>query len=304
VYVLVIGLPFWPYRPFVEPTSVPNVCQTDHYVIQIHGTMSTGWFQPGPRIVNDLDPDHPDVGIFDVSVGSNDELQYLFGVAADCVLTFSFDDTYLTRNGTQKKGVYAWNAITSPWARQPDELANALQSLMNAYPNSTFDIVAYSAGGIVPTYWAVRDGTSDDQRAHVRSIDVLDGVVSGTDVGLLDLACLLPRSLRSAPIFDLGPLPCQFRFDGEFTRAIRDSLRWNNSRLATVRARGDLVVWYDVAGLPGRAVWDEDLRAVGCAWWEVPHYGIPGCILKTHGSVLNDLEGARHAIDYMIGPRQ
>ena len=297
LYTLVVGIPFLPDRDAPSAPG-PDFCQPGRYIIQIHGTGSTGSFQPGAAIVNQLDPQRPDVAVFGAE--RNLELGRFFKLAADCVLTFSYDDVYLTNGGTRKAGVDAWNNVTSPWDRQPDELADRLQSLMDAYRDAKFDIVAYSAGGIIPTYWAARDRTSDAQRARVRSIVVVDGVVSGVDMGLFDLACATP--LRNAHLGDFGRTPCQFRFDAEFTTAVRTSDWWKKIAFATVRADGDWIVWYDVAGLPGKTVLDPELRAEGCAWWELVTKGILRCVLRTHGSVLR-LDGARDAIGQIIGAR-
>jgi len=301
LYVLVMGVPFATDGGYPPPVPGPDVCLDRHYVIQIHGTMSTGEFQPSDFVKN-LDPANPDPRIFDAE--RNDEFRRLIHVHAACVLTFSYDDIYLARNGTSTPGVYAWNKITSPWARKPDELAKNLWRLMDApaYHGATFDIVAYSAGGIVPVYWAARDGTSDTERARVRSIDVLDGVVSGADWDWFDWACAhLPNALRLAPVLDLGPVPCQFRRQGEFIPAVRTSNWYTKTSFSTERADGDRIVLYDVAGLPGKTVFDPDLQAVGCAWWQFAWYGIPRCIFKTHGSVLKDLDLARDTIGQTIG---
>jgi len=295
VKVIVLGL--LTYTP--DWVLGSDMCQPGRYIIQVHGTMSTGAFDPQSALVRDLDPRQPDATVF--ASGKNEELRGLFKASADCVITFSYDDVYLTRDGTSTPGVYAWNKITSPWDRLPDELATNLQHLMDAqqYRQATFDIVAYSAGGIVPTYWAARASTTDAQRARVHSIVVVDGVVSGARVDAFDFACAV-RSLRSWRVPMLGRLPCQFRFDGEYTGAVRTSDWWTKIRFATVRADGDLIVWYDVAGLPGKAI-DPELHAQGCAWWEQPLYGVIQCVLRTHGSVLH-LEDARKTTDEMIGP--
>lgn len=264
------------------------VCGQDRKIIQIHGTDSTGEFAT-LEIVRGLDPTQPDPSVFGIDY-LNSEFKYLLdGAADDCLLTFSYDDIYLSENGAWKPGINAWNVSTSPWERQPDELAGYLQRLMDFYPaNVTFDIIAYSAGGIVPTYWAAREQTTDAARKRVRSIIVIDGIVSGVDFAA-DLACLLPKSLRNAQISTYGRFPCQLGYGGPFTRTIRTTDWWTKIRLATVRAKGDLIVWHRFAGLPGKTAADPALLAAYCPpgeWFS----GFLDCILLTHGSVLTNVE--------------
>lgn len=293
--------------PIADGATLPGppeiVCGGDRRIIQIHGTDSTGAFDPND-IVRNLDPAQPDPSIFaaDASVLNLEFGDLVAGASAACLLTFSYDDVYLTQNGARRAGVNAWNLSTSPWNRQPDELADHLQRLMDSFPaNVTFDLIGYSAGGIVPTYWAARPQTTDAQRARVHSIIVVDGIVSGVDVGIVDFACLLPKSLRNVQIASYGRFPCQFRHDGPYTTTVRTTDWWTKIPFATVRAKGDLIVWHRFAGLPGKTVvpiGDPALRAKFCPllnWFT----DLGQCVLDTHGSVLND-QGAIDTIAEMI----
>lgn len=272
---------------------VALVCDQNRKIIQIHGTDSTGAFAP-LEIIRGLDPAQPDTDIFGIDY-LNGEFKYLLdGAAAGCLLTFSYDDIYLAESGVSTPGIHAWNVSTSPWNRQPDELAGYLQRLMDAYPaNVTFDIVAYSAGGIVPTYWAAREQTTDEARKRVHSIIVVDGIVSGVDFAA-DLACLLPKSLRNAQINTYGRLPCQLGYGSSFTRTIRTTDWWTKIRLVTVRAKGDLIVWHRFAGLPGKTAADPALLAAYCPpgeWFTGEWFsGFGNCVLLTHGSVLENVD--------------
>jgi len=264
------------------------VCDQNRRIILIHGTDSTGEFAT-LEIVRGLDPSRPAPDIFGADY-LNSEFKYLLDGAVDtCLLTFSYDDIYLAENGISKRGINAWNVSTSPWEREPDELADYLQQLMEVYPPPiTFDIIAYSAGGIVPTYWAAREQTTDAARRRVHSIIVIDGIVSGVDFAA-DLACLLPKSLRNAQISTYGRFPCQLGHGSPFTRTIRTTDWWTKIRLATVRAKGDLIVWHRFAGLPGKTAADPALLAAYCPpgeWFS----GFVDCLLLTHGSVLTNVE--------------
>ncbi|HET8567762.1 MAG TPA: hypothetical protein VFM93_02105 [Candidatus Limnocylindria bacterium] len=286
----------------VDVPVARTACPEGRRILEIHGTMSTGVFHPASAVVKGLNWRRPDPAVFDAEL--NRELSHLIDDDAQCVLTFSFDDHYLARQGSPVRGVNAWNRITSPWDQQPERLADFLQRLLDDHQEHTFDIVAYSAGGIVPTYWAARERTTDRQRAQVNSLTVVDGVVSGPDLGIFDWGCAnLPRSLRRWG--DLGTLPCQFRYGGRYTTTVRTTDWYTKVAFATVRAEGDLIVWYDVAGLPGKAVLDPDIRARACAPWELPVYGAVQCVFRSHGSVLRDDIAARTIAEMMLsGPRR
>lgn len=291
-----------------SPTSYRSIaaaCGPGRVIIQIHGTKSSGQFDPNVAIVQTLDPTNPDPSVFAPN-NSNNEFGILLTNAGQCrLLTFSYDDVYLPRNGTARRGVYAWNQRTSPWNTMPDELADRLQALMDAVgvqdPTARFDLVAYSAGGIVPTYWAARPVTTDVARARVHSIIAIDAVVSGVDHWILDLACAIPAAAHHS--YDaVGRPPCQFKVDSPYAHAIRTGDWWTKIPLATLRADGDLIVPYSTAGLPGRTVEDPPLRARGCSWpweWLTEWPPIWGCMDKSHGSVLRDPD-ARAAIDRMV----
>lgn len=268
-------------------------CSDDRRIILIHGTDSTGHFDPDD-LVRGLDPDQPVSEVFD-DEHRQKEFDLLLqvdrllegGPVDDCLLTFSYDDRYLVEGGAWRRGLNAWNRSTSPWNVRPDELADRLQALMDAYPDDvTFDIVAYSAGGIVPTYWAARDETTNAQRARVHSIVVVDGIVWGVELDVFDWACVV-WGLRQAEIGTMGKIPCQFRATSPYTRAVRTTDWWTRIPLATIRARGDLIVWHRFAGLPGKTDVDPAIVAILCALDELLAH--PGkCVLDTHGHVLGD----------------
>jgi hypothetical protein len=280
------------------PYPATPACAANRMLIQIYGTKSTGVFTPTDQILA-LDPNRPDPSIFGQPLNPdfNDLRPRLSG---DCVLTFSYDDIYLTEDGVVRPGVNAWNVATSPWNRKPDILADYLQRLMDAYPrNVKFDIIAYSAGGIVPTYWAVRDRTTDEQRGRVNSINVADGIVSGVNV-LADFLCdtvFNVRSFRNFQIASFGRFPCQFAYGRPFTTVVRESGSWGHVNLTTVRARGDRIVWYEWAGLPGKSR-DFTIRAQDCSVWDAVT-SVGQCIFDSHGTVLHDV-GASGAISQAV----
>lgn len=287
----------------VEPSSPTGqlVCAPGRLVIQVHGTRSMGEFFPGDPRVRAHVPFTPDDDLV-VHGGRNGELAFLIGTlpeAPPCVLTFSYDNEYIPVNGNAIAGVNAWNDSRSPWERQPDRLADQLQLLMDAYPGRTFDIVAYSAGGIVPTYWAARPQTRPDQRARVHSITSVDGVVNGYDIGAFNFLCAIGLASLHPPIPEFGPPPCQFRRDAEFVKTIREralAVPYSNAR-----AKGDLIVPWEVAGLEGRALRDPHFRAEGCSGYE--WLDLIGCAMQSHNSVLEQ-EAARDVITFMFGPQQ
>jgi hypothetical protein len=266
--------------------AIALACGTDRRIIRIYGTDSTGEFSP-IELVRSLDPTQPPIEIFAGELQNPDFNALLTGATEGCVLTFSYDDIYLAENGAAQRGVNAWNHSTSPWNIKPDVLADRLQRLMNDYPESvTFDLVAYSAGGVVPAYWAAREQTTDAARERVHSIVVVDGIVSGVDLELSALACTIP-GLQQAEIATYGRFPCQLNATSSFTTAVRTGDWWTKVRLATVRARGDLIVWHRFAGLHGRAVRDPAIVAKLCDpgdWLGT----LAECVLRTHGSVLGD----------------
>lgn len=276
--------------PESEPQLRTLTCSPNHFIITIYGTDSTGQFEPHDPI-RALDPRNLDRSML-TDAPLNDDFDELLGHdVGSCRLTFSYDDVYLDQNGVSN-GLNAWNVSQSVWNRKPDQLAGYLQKLIDFYPSATFDIIAYSAGGIVPTYWAARAETTDRSRVH--SIIVVDGIVWGVDVGL-DGICALPfKSIRNAD-FGYGKLACQLGYASPFTTAVRTTDRWRTTALATVRAKGDLIVWHRFAGLPGQTVDDPSLRATLCPfssdWFDVEKAG--KCVMQTHGSVLGDDAAAR-----------
>jgi hypothetical protein len=284
-----------------EPYPTTQPCAAKRMLIQIYGTDSTGVFKPTDE-VRALDPNRPGPIFFGPDQPLNSDFDDLRPrLSGDCVLTFSYDDIYLTEDGVVRPGVNAWNVSTSPWNRKPEILADYLQRLMDAYPRDVkFDIIAYSAGGIVPTYWAVRDRTTDEQRRRVNSISVADGIVSGVNV-LADFVCdtvFNVRSFRNFQIASFGRFPCQFAFGRPFTTAVRESGSWGHVNLTTVRARGDRIVWYEWAGLPGKALHDFTIRAADCSFWDAVT-SVGQCMLDSHGTVLKDL-GAKGAISQAV----
>lgn len=290
-----------------EPSLVPG-CEPNRKIIKIHGTGSTGQFNPRTPGVALFHPQGPsaDLAIFaDTERFRQEEFDELLeGFPKDCLLTFSYDDLYLSAD---IRGVNAWNWVTSPWDHDPDVLADHLQRLIDSYPGTTFDIVAYSAGGIVPTYWAARPTTTDAQRQRVRWIIAVDAIVSGADALALDIACLLPAewAFRRWHIGSFGRIPCQFSYRGPFTKIVRGSA-WTSPassglRLATLRADGDLIVQWSYAGLPDRASSDPPLVAEQCALSQLfDGPGPLGCVFLTHESVLRD-GNARTALLNAIG---
>jgi hypothetical protein len=273
-------------------------------MIIIYGTGSIGVFDPqDDRALPDANGDpRPDV----LNARLNKSFEQLTrGIQGCRVLTFSYDDKYLAPpGGAPSPGLLAWNKKDAPWDTDTDTLATNLQRLMDSVaasvPNAKFDMVAYSAGGSVPTYWAARSTTTDAARARVHSITVIDGIVSGAGT-LAEIACVLP-GVRQHFWDGIGRLPCHFR--GSDTTRLVVVQRWPAAvPLGTLRAQGDRVVWHEWAGLPGHTVAeDPELHA---DWFcnslaDLQMLDFWYCLLwKGHGTVLHD-PNARAALERMI----
>lgn len=308
--VSVLALVAWPSPLTDAEAGAPAIaCAPNRPVILIFGTGSTGQYDPNDPVVGAFDPLHPTPAIVQAALNV-DYSKFLFKDAAGCrTLTLSWDDYYYAASGPGTPGVNAWNRSTSAWNTTPDVVADHLQRLMDAYPDVTFDIAAYSAGGAVPTFWAARTATTDAQRARVHSIVVLDGIVSGVDLWIADTVCGLPHSIRDVPVASFGRFPCHFRKDSPYTWAVRASDFWTRVKLFTLRAEGDRIVWHEWAGLPPEVVLpteqDPSIVAVGCAspldWIFDAGGPVKGCAIKSHGSILLD-QTARNSIERDLRP--
>src|SRR5438445_9182241 len=146
--------------PNYDPVdSAAVACPPDRVLVRIYGTHSSGDFEVpwAPRVL-DLDPPRPPADL--AQAIRNHSFDSLLGAVRGCpTLTFSYDETYLPAPES-RPGVNAWNNSASPWNSDPERLADALDDMLKTVHDAdhrvTFDIVSYSAGGIVPTYWAAR----------------------------------------------------------------------------------------------------------------------------------------------------
>ena len=288
---------------------VAAACNANHVIIQIHGTASGGQFRYAAEAGEpDLTAQTQASWIAAAAPRRNDEFDMLLASAINScrILTFSYDAVYLTPTSGGGPGMYAWNKPQSPWNEDTVLLASRLNALIaalrNANSNVAIDLLSYSAGGIVPMYWAA---TATDRR-NVHGIIVVDGVVSGVDLFVVDLLCALPSSIRNTEIDAYGRFPCHFRRSSPYTRAIRDA-GWptgsNAIKIATLRAKGDRLVWWEWAGLPVPPPdqhQDPDLIAQGCSSISEWVSDLFTCVTK-HGLVLKD-PNARSSVDWVVGP--
>ncbi len=300
-YAEVVGPTEPPHDPDAPTTSA---CPQGRVIVRIFGTGSTGEFEPTLPGVADIDPQHPPQ---DIIAKRNTGFDHLLSGLHGCTIrTYSYDDTYLALEGPAPRGVNAWNDQESPWNRTPDVLAGYLQNLLDdelrGHPEKSVVIIGYSAGGIVPTYWAAR--ATPDQLSQVRAIIAVDGVVSG--YALLDAKKCLGnwRQIEIFPFKRLGHVPCQFAGNSEYVRAVTTTPWTQGIPFATIRANGDLVVPYEVAGLWNAVLVDDPNIDLPCDLGE--RSGGIWCLnpIATHGFILYNACSADQLAQIVTKPKE
>lgn len=299
--------------PKYEPSESSLVtCPANRVIVRVFGTHSAGDFEPGYSLnISDLNPPRPPLDV--ASAVRNTSFNTLLNPIHDCpTITFSYDDRYLPDNAPVR-GVDAWNDSASPWNGDPKHLEMAfdqlLRSVRRANDHATFDVVAYSAGGIVPAYWAAR-GLDEERIGWIHSIIAVDAVVGGFDA--FDVASCEGqlRPIRIFPWLQFGRFPCQFASDSEFMKAVASGTWTDRIPIATIRAQGDLIVWYDAAGLrPGaagpRTISDvPGIHVPSCDWTEIRTSGLR-CLSPTrsHGYVLVNGRAIDELTRIVLAPR-
>ena len=223
-------------------------------------------------------------GIFTTDVGS--AFDYVRHLLHECdVLEFSYDGTYGA--GPGRKATYADGTPT----QDPDTSASALQHLIDAYPNDEFDLVGYSMGGFIATYWVAARATPADLR-RIHSVVTVDSPLKGH-------ALLAPWEqwvVDTVPAAGaLGRLPVVLGRESDAVRLV-GSETTRKANVVTVRSRHDKVVSDDSATLDG--VWHDEHFDGGygtCGWqpymdlwWSLPGWMIDHkyrwqCLLESHG---------------------
>lgn len=233
------------------------------------------------------------------TTGIEERFDYIKRLLNGCdVLEYSYDATYRGdadhAPGTPGRGS---DYTIGSAGQNPDESTFMLQKLIDAYPDSEFDLVGHSLGGFIAAYWAATEASPADLR-RVHSIVTLDSPLRGRPL----------LNKYEQPIFNALPVPVLGDLGQAFTflepgsttvERLRTGRLVEKVNVVTVRSTSDGVVPADHATILG--VWRDEPFDGGfgdCGWQPYMgalYWGWPGwlfgpknqvhCWLESHSVV-------------------
>ena len=166
----------------------------------------------------------------------------------------------------------------------PDITQN-LKAIYDAYPTSSFDIIAHSLGGAVALYFLATPITDSSYKTRTNSVITVDSPINGVDPGGLERSIL-----GGAPVcpnrVQIEVLTAQLE-PGRLVPNIISRVTepgWQSPRIATVTNMNDIIVPPESATLSGPSVF---CRAVGAGGFVS---GLWGVISGGHSIILQELQ--------------